>query len=152
MRTTTKIFLSLLAGLILVSPGQAQTGDWRAVESLAPGTRISVKIRFHMQCNVTRVTDAALMCELVHERIRPGEMTFNRKLIREVRLEHSDQANTAIGASLGGGVGVTVGASLGNRSLDRPVGALVLGTVGAIFGGAFGRDFPIFHGKVIYKR
>jgi hypothetical protein len=149
---TLKIFLSLLAGLILVSAAQAQTGDWRAVESLAPGTRISVKIRFHMLCDLTRVTDAALMCELVRQRIRPGEMTFNRKLIREVRLEHSDYANTAIGASLGGGVGSTVGASLGNRSLDRPGSALVLGTVGALVGGAFGRDFPIFHGKVIYKR
>jgi hypothetical protein len=142
----------MVACLILLSAAQAQTGDWRAVENLAPGTRISVKIRFHMLCNVTRVTDAALMCDLVHQRIRPGEMTFNRKLIREVRLEHSDQANTAIGASLGGGVCVTVGASLGNRSLDRPGGALVLGTVGALVGGAFGRDFPIFHGKVIYKR
>jgi hypothetical protein len=149
---TLKIFLSLLAGLILVSAAQAQTGDWRAVENLAPGTRISVKIRFHMLCDVTRVTDAALMCELVHQRIRRGEMTFNRKLVREVRLEHSDQANTAIGASLGGGVGMTVGASLVNPSLDRAAGALVLGTVGALVGGVFGRDFPIFHGKVIYKR
>lgn len=149
---TLKIFLSLLAGLVLVSAAQAQTGAWRAVENLAPGTRISVKIRFHMLCDVTRVTDAALMCELLHQRIRPGEMTFNRKLIREVRLEHSDPANTAIGAALGGGVGVTVGASLGNRSLDRPAAALVLGTVGGLLGGAFGRDFPIFHGKVIYKR
>jgi len=31
-------------------------------------------------------------------------------------------------------------------------GAFLLGGGGAIIGGFVGRDFPIFHGKVIYKR
>jgi hypothetical protein len=52
----------------------------------------------------------------------------------------------------GVGWGATVGASLSNPSLNREGEALLLGSIGAIAGGFFGRDFPLIHGKVIYKR
>ncbi len=151
---TLKIFCSVLAWLVLASAAQAQAGDWRALEHLAPGSRISVKIRFHVLCDFRGATDTILVCEPVRRRtlIGPGVVTFDRKRIREVRLEHSDEANTAIGATLGATVGAAVGASLRSTSLTRGGSALLLGGAGAIGGGFAGRDFPILHGKVIYKR
>jgi uncharacterized protein YcfJ len=151
---TLDVVLSMLAGLILVSDALAQAGDWRAVENLAPGTRISVNLRFHMLCDFRRATDARLVCEPVRRPILigPREITFDRKAIREVHLEYSDDANTAIGAAAGARVGAGLGAALGNSSLRSGGGALLLGGAGAIIGGFAGQNFPIVHGKVIYKR
>jgi hypothetical protein len=155
MRTRTlKIVLSTLAGLILVSAAQAQTGDWRAVKNLAPGTRISVKTRFHVLCDFLQATDAMLVCEPIRRAslLATGEIRVDRQRIREIRLEHSDDANAAAGAAIGAGVGAAVGASANRPSLTRGGGALLFGGAGAIIGGSAGRDFPILHGKVIYKR
>src|SRR5437899_2012893 len=106
-----EIVFPLLAGLILIPAAQGQAGDWRAVENLAPGSRISVKIRFHMLCDFRRATEAALVCELTLRGpfFRPHEIAFGRKHIREVRLEHSDDANTAVGTTVGATVGAAVG-------------------------------------------
>jgi len=151
---TLKIFCFMLACLMFASAAQAQAGDWRAVQQLAPGSRISVKIRFHVLCDFEGATDAVLVCEPVRRPtlMGPGEFRFDRKRVREVRLEHSDDANTAVGAAVGAGVGATVGASLSPRSLTSGGSALLLGGIGGIAGGFFGRDFPILHGKIIYKR
>jgi hypothetical protein len=149
-----EIVFPLLAGLILIPAAQGQAGDWRAVENLAPGSRISVKIRFHMRCDFRRATEAALFCEPTQRGpfFGPHEIRFDRKHIREVRVEHSDDANTAVGTTVGGAVGAAVGASVGNSSLSSGGGGLLFGGAGAIIGGFAGRDFPILHGKVIYKR
>jgi hypothetical protein len=84
-------------------------------------------------------------------RLHP-EAVYPRDKIRDVRLEHSDAANVATGAAIGGGIGAAIGASAHNQSLTRPGGALLFGTGGAIIGGFFGKDFPITHGKTIYRR
>jgi hypothetical protein len=110
--------------------------------------------RFHTLCIFERATDEQLVCEhILHGPRRafiPLERVYERNKIREVRLEHTDGANMATGAAIGGGVGAAIGASSGNGSLTRGGTALLLGTGGAIIGGFFGRDFPVTHGKVVY--
>jgi hypothetical protein len=131
-----EIGFPLLAGLILIPAAQGRAGNWRAVENLAPGSRLSVKIRFHMLCDFRRATEAALVCEPTQcgPFFGPHEIAFNRKYIREVRWEHSDDANTAVGTT----VGAAVGASVGNSSLNGGGGALLFGGAGAIIGGFAG--------------
>lgn len=157
MRHTRIIFL-VFAAVLLASTALAQTGDWQAVKNLRPGTKISVQggHSFHNLCIFEHATDEQLVCEHILHGPRgafiPSERVYERKRIREVRLEHSDAANMATGAAIGGGIGAAVGASAGNGTLTRGGGALLLGAGGALIGGAFGRDFPVAHGKVIYRR
>jgi hypothetical protein len=153
-----KIIFLLSAAVLLSSSALAQTGDWQAVKNLQPGTRISVQggHSFHNLCIFEHATDEQLVCEHILHGPRgaflPSERVYERKKIREVRLEHSDAANMATGAAIGGGIGAAVGASAGNGSLTRGGTALLLGTGGALIGGIFGRDFPVAHGKVVYRR
>lgn len=150
---TLSVTLSILAGLMLVPP-EARAGDWRAVENLAAGSRISVKAKFRTLCDFHRATDTVLICQPAQHSILtgPGEISFDRARVREVRLERSDHTNTAVGAAIGAGFGAAVGASARNPSLTPGGSALLLGGAGSIIGGFVGRDFPILHGKVIYKR
>jgi hypothetical protein len=154
-----RIYRSVLATLFFAPTAFAQTGNWQAVKQLEPGMKISVQVdhhSLHSTCYFQRATDDQLFCERVLHGVSrvliPPDAAYDRKEIREVRIEHSDRSNTAAGAAIGGGVGATLGAANGNGTLTREGGALLLGTVGALIGGSFGRDFPIFHGKVIYRR
>jgi hypothetical protein len=148
----------LLALPLLASMALAQARDWQAVKDLQTGAKISVRgaSPFHNLCIFESATDEQLICEHILRGPRgafvPRERVYERKRIREVRLEHSDAANIATGAAIGGGIGAALGASAGNGTLTRGGGALLLGTGGAIVGGLFGRDFPVVHGKVIYRR
>jgi uncharacterized protein YcfJ len=153
----TKTISLLLTLPILASMALAQAGDWQAVKHLQPGTRISVQgaSPFHLLCVFEHADDEQLVCELIRRGPRgasiPLERVYARKRIREVRLEHSDAANMTTGAAIGGGIGAALGASAGNGN-TRVGGALLLGTGGALIGGFFGRDFPVAHGKVVYRR
>ena len=157
MKNIEAIFF-LSAAVLLASTAPAQTGDWQTVKNLQPGTKISVHSasRFHNLCIFERATDEQLVCEHILHGPRgafiPSEYVYEREKIREVRLEHSDAANIATGAAIGGGIGAAVGAGNGNGTLTRGGGALLLGTGGAIIGGFIGRDFPVAHGKVVYRR
>jgi hypothetical protein len=154
----TKAIFFLLAAVLLASTAPAQTGDWQAVKNLRPGTKISVQYGrpFHNMCIFEHATDEQLVCERIlrgfSRAFIPPQAVYERKKIREVRLEHSDAANIATGAAIGGAVGAAVGAGAGNGTLTRGGSALLLGTGGALIGGAFGRDFPVAHGKVVYRR
>ena len=149
-------FLSTMLLLIFAAP--AQSGDWQAVRSLRPGTKISVRYQhsFHSMCLFQHATDDQLVCERIlrgtSRVLIPAEAVYQRDKVREVRLEHGDDANIAIGAAIGGGVGAAIGASVHSSAPTRPGSALLLGTGGAIIGGFFGRDSPITHGKVVYRR
>ena len=146
----------MLACLIFTSSAQAQPGGWRAVENLKPRSRISVKVHLRTICFFVRATHDELVCELPADHripFGPSQLTFDRQSIREVRLEHGEAADAALGAAIGGGVGAAVGASVkGSGSLTRGGGAILLGAIGGLVGGFFGRDFPPLHGKVVYKR
>ncbi len=141
-----RIFYLLMIILALSSGAVAQAGDWEAVRALAPGTQISIKTRLRNSCKFERATDTTLVCDPE----LPGftHLTFNRKRIRQVRLEHHDDTNTAIGIGVGAGIGAAVGAS----GRDRGGSAIVGAVGGALIGGFFNRAFPITHRRVIYKR
>jgi hypothetical protein len=158
-----RIIQSAFAFVMLIPSALAQAGDWQAVKGLAPGTNISVKAGHffaHTLCTVQRVNDDTLVCERIWH--GPASLqvpsvhvfTYRRKTIREVRLEHGDKSNAAIGAAIGAGTGVAIGATVGSHNApdSRQVGALLLGTLGGVMGGVFARDFPIVHGRVVYKQ
>src|SRR3989442_2953949 len=135
-----RIIHCMLAGLILASSAQAQTGDWRAVENLKPRSRISVKVHLRTICFFLRATHDELVCELPADHripFGPFQLTFDRRSIREVRLEHSEAADAALGAAIGGGVGAAVGASQKPETLTRGGGAILLGAIGGLVGGGF---------------
>jgi hypothetical protein len=144
--------------LLFAAGAQAQKGDWQAVKELAPGTTISIKSGHFFGhdplCIFERATNDRLECELVlrgPSRIfLPSDAVYNRNRILEVRIEHSEDWNVLTGAAIGGGIGATVGAV--SFRYARGPGALLYGLGGAGIGGLLGRDFPVFHGKVIYRR
>ena len=149
--------ISILIPLLLAPLTLAQRGDWQAVKNLAPGTRISVKARgvfAQSLCDFERATDNQLFCERAwrSRSFASPESVYDRKMVGEVRLEHTDRLNAATGAVVGGGVGAAIGATAGNGSLTRGGGALLLGGIGALVGGTFARDFPVKHSKVIYRQ
>jgi hypothetical protein len=153
----TKAIFFLSAVVLLASTAPAQTGDWQAVKNLPPGTRISVKTGhfFANTCFFVSATDDQLVCERRRRMIIPPvppEAVYERSRVREVRLEHSEAANTLAGAGIGAGIGAAVGASSNNGTLTRGGGALLLGGIGALIGGSFGSQFPVIHGMVVYRR
>lgn len=158
----TKVIFFLSAVLLLASAAPAQTGDWQAVKNLPPGTRISVRsnhLFVRNTCFFLSATDDQLVCErALHSRRRmiippiPPEAVYQRSRVREVRLEHGEDANMLAGAGIGAGVGAALGAGVNNGTLTRGGGALLLGSLGALIGGSFGREFPVIHGKIVYRR
>jgi len=158
MRQTRISYWQLAAFLLCAWGLHAQKGDWQAVKVLPPGTTISVKTGHFFGhdplCVVARVTDERLVCELlVHGPTRifmPSEAVYDRKRILDVRVEHSEETNVLTGAAIGGGLGAGLGAARSRTA--RGAGALLYGLGGAGIGGLLGRDFPVFHGRVIYRR
>jgi hypothetical protein len=152
----------LVAPLLLAASALAQTSGWQAVKNLQPGTRISIRtdhLFIRNTCFFLSATDDQLVCErAVHSRRRmiippiPPEAVYERRRVREVRLERSEAANTMAGAGIGAGIGAALGASSNNGTLTRGGGALLIGGLGALVGGSFGREFPVIHGKVVYRR
>jgi uncharacterized membrane protein len=84
--------------------------------------------------------------------INPAEITFDRRSIREVRLERSSNANAATGAAIGAAVGAAIGATNGNGTLTREGSGLLMGGIGGIVGHFVGKEFPILSGQIIYQR
>jgi hypothetical protein len=152
-RLSTLILSVFMFALSTTAP--AQKGDWQAVRSLAPGRRISVKAKVghfspRFTCDFTRATEELLSCYPAAPGFHP--MTFERSKVKQVRLEHSDQTNAAVGALVGAGVGAALGASNGNGTTTRGGGAILGAGILGLIGGCMGPVFPITHGKVVYKK
>ena len=150
-----RIIASLLVFTLIFSSAQAQTGDWRAVKNIPRGSPISVKVRVRILCIFQSATDDELICTRTNPLPSPiglDDLRFDRREIREVRLEHSEATNATVGDAIGAGVGAAVGASSNDGTVTRGGGALLIGGIGGIIGGFFGRDFPILHGKIVYRR
>ncbi|MFZ0637989.1 MAG: hypothetical protein WA755_08820 [Candidatus Acidiferrales bacterium] len=139
----------------IAASAQAQKGDWRAVEELPYGAYITVKTQYRFACMFQSATDAELICG--HGRGRfgapgAGEMKIDRASVREVRYEHMDHGNPAIGVAVGGALGAAVGSAVGVGVKAHIAGALIFGTIGAGLGAMMAANMPIFHRKVIYRR
>lgn len=168
----------VVAPLLLLAAFSATTyakkpnpeGNWQAVENLMVGTPISVKARgsVHLLCYFERATEHTLVCQPLRPAVpllapwpypapfpyplpsRPQEYVFKREQIQEVRLEHSEAANSVIGMGIGGAAGAALGAV--RVTSARGGAALIFGLVGVFVGGALGRTSPLFHRKVVYRR
>ena len=152
-----KILPALLLGMGCIASAVAQSSDWQAVKDIPPGTQISVTARhrfIHSLCIFQGASDEELVCEVnLHRRspFTPSSIRYPRNDVRKVRLEHSDASNIASGVAIGAGIGVALGATAPNHSGSREGGAILLGGLGGLVGGVLGRDFPLFHGPVIYR-
>jgi hypothetical protein len=148
-----RIISSMLALFMLGSSLQAQTGDWRAVKNLEPGTHIIVKAQRGYYCRVEGATDDQLVCEVQKRRsLRHVTLTIPRAEVREVRTLPNQAKSAWIGAGIGAGAGAIAGGS-GSRT-SRGANAFFGALAGAGLGALIGAFVPLFRirGKIIYKR
>ena len=149
--------LSLVIATLLVgshAQAQAQTGDWRAVENLEPGSQVIVKAQRRYACTFEGATEGELTCRVHHRWFRAVSIAIPRPEIREVRTLPNQAKDAWIGAGIGAGAGAI---AAGTTSRDYPgVNAFWGGLAGAGGGALVGSTIPIFqylikHGKCIYK-
>jgi hypothetical protein len=139
---------------------QAQTGDWRMVENLKPGSwvRVRTDAQRRIQCSVEGATDTELFCEVhVRRSLRTSTLSIPRSEIQEVRvLPNPDQAkDAAIGAAIGAGTVATDAAI--NAGVARGAYVFFGGLAGAGIGALIGASVPVFQvifqrSKLIYRR
>lgn len=75
-------------------------------------------------------------------------MFYDRRDVREVRMDPSDNFHSAVAAGVGFALGAIVGAS--NQSSVRGTVALIYGAFGALIGQHLGPSVALIHGPVIY--
>jgi hypothetical protein len=131
----------------------AQTGDWDAVESLPPETKIHVTLkhgRVFGHCRFQQASDDQLTCRIRRALPTFGtpfpsiELVYGRDEIRAIYLAHN---GAAIGAAVGAGSGAIIGTARDPvLGLNRGGTALVMG-VGMAIGAILD---PFFHGKAVY--
>jgi hypothetical protein len=140
---------SILAGLLFGSNAQAQTGDWRAVQDLNPGSRILVKSQHSYLCSVEGTTDEELVCEVQKRRsLGTSTIMIPRAEIREVRVLPNQAKEAWIGAGIGAGAGA-IAAGAGSRTY-KGANAFFGGLAGAGLGALVGAAVPVF--QVIFRR
>jgi hypothetical protein len=142
----------LLLLLLFASAARAQSSDWRVVQNLRPGTRITVKTQKSYACEVEQATEDKLVCHHP-SRFSRRTRTFQKSEIREVRLAVDMKQYAATGAAIGAAVGAIAGASIPtNVEQTRPLTAIATGFVGAGVGHITGGAIAIVKkGKVIYR-
>ena len=159
-----KLVLPIALFVVSIVPAaQARTGRWRDVMRLPSGTPISVQPTNaqRVTCLFLNATKTRLFCQIIVQAPFPYiirtdrayRLEFDRRIVREVRLEHSDATNSLIGVGIGAGVGAALGAAGGNQTAaERKGSAVIFGMFGALIGGVIGKNFPLFHRNVIFKR
>ena len=171
MRTQHLISFVLITAFLVPAAG-ARKRSWENVEKLPPGTSISVKsVWLRTQCTFVSATDDELDCDPVPPSgpvyrswppapfpipyppaSRSGLAVYRREDVLEVRLEHSVPVNELTGVGIGAAAGAGAGAANDSGTLTRGGGALLGGLIGGLIGGVIGRNSPIFHRGVIFKR
>ena len=151
--TFSKPFYLLCAVLVLTAISSASDGDWEIVKSLPSGTPISVKAKLRHMCTFQLATDTTLTCRPKISGPSSWILSFERKEIRQVRLEHGDDTNELIGFATGGAIGFAMGAG-GHRvdTSSRLFDGVVAGALFGFAGRFMNRALPITHKSVIYKR
>jgi hypothetical protein len=142
---------------LLASYCAAQTGNWAAVEGLAPGTAIEVSAGGKKLHGEFDYADPERLILWWDQRSFPGRVVVKREVarseVRQVRVVYrtaSVAAGAAIGAGIGAGIGVAVDSTAKNHE-DRSLTAVVGGLLGAGLGAAIGKIHPFVKGSVIYR-
>jgi hypothetical protein len=153
-----RTFVSLLLVIVfIVTSTAAQSGDWAAVEGLAPGTDISLRTTRgqKLQGELDSVAPDRLVI-WSQERDFPGAKIVRRELprgdVKRIRLNHRVGSMLA-GAAIGIGVGVGMGAAIDTQSRsneDRGIASVVFGLLGAAIGAGIAKYHPFLKGKTIY--
>jgi len=141
----------LLAIPLLASLAQGRKTDWRAVQHLPAGTRLTIKLkhgRTFGHCDFLGATNDTLTCEYGGFQ-RDVQLQYSRDNIKAVYLVHNARA---IGFGIGAGVGAVIGAaathgSLVNHEFFAALDAGILGGLGYFFGMVLD---PFFHSKAVY--
>ena len=102
--------------------------------SLPTGTPISVKAKLRHYCSFERATDAVLACSPRLGSRQTTTISFERKEVRQVSLEHSDDTNALRGLTTGGAIGFAIGAS--GHKIDTGTRVIEGVIAGAIVGGS----------------
>lgn len=145
-------FYLILTVFVLLPIGYAQKGNWQAVESLAPGTSISIQARHRVHCNFLGADNNSISCEQNLSALRVShEFAFDRTEVRQVRVEHP-AASMFLGAAIGAGAGVGYGSTGGSGSLTKGGTELVGGALFGFLGGVVGRETHIIPGTIIYQK
>lgn len=156
------IATSLLVIVLFVPCAHAQKGNWQAVEKILPGMPISVvnQQRDRLMCYFEHATDDQLICRTLPRSsgfpfptpVERYNALFERRDVREVRLEHAAGTNALIGGGIGGAVGAALVARLDEGAGPKGGAIGFASMVGALLGAVVGIDRPLFHRKTIYKR
>jgi hypothetical protein len=155
MQTFARVVVALAW---LTSLAAAQTGDWFAVESLPPETKIHVTLkhgRVFGHCRFQQASDDRLICCIRRALPTFGtpfpsiELVYGRDEIRAVYIAHNW---AAIGTAVEAGSGAIIGTARDpvpglNRGGTALANAAVLGGVGMAIGAILD---PFFHGKAVY--
>ena len=166
MMRTQHLVASILLGCVVSlhaqTAPQPQTprpnpkSDWWMVESIEPGTSISIQTdgRWH-HCVFDRAADEYVKCS-PRSSTRPtptGTLDYRRTKVTKVRVERTIDASAPLGALIGAGIGVGVGAIRGGNGDTTLSGELMIGAgLGALFGGVTGHVFPFRHSVVVYQQ
>lgn len=140
-------------------PLQNPKSNWTIVESIEPGTTISIQAGGHWhKCVFDRAADEYVECSprrLVFAPVSPitGVVDYRRAKITKIRIRKTIPASGPLGVLLGVGIGVGLGAVEGNSGGFTRSGEMQgLGLIGGIAGGTTGYIFPFHHNVVIYQQ
>jgi hypothetical protein len=122
------------------------------VKDMPPGWQIKVVAGHNYSCVFVRATDDELICGTVQRGwiSDPREIHFRRDIIREIRVDHGDDANSLAGAAIGGATGVGL-AAVASDGCCKGGAALLVGLIGTAIGAHVGHDVHILRGEVVYR-
>jgi hypothetical protein len=126
--TTAAMFLTLLAS------AHAQTSDWKVVQQIPPGSRLSLAAfpSVISDCVFQSATEEKLWCK---QGWRSRSKEFDRRNVWQISL-HGRRRPRHLGKIVGGSVGGAVGAlgSDGVGARDRVAASLLIGGLGVMLG------------------
>ncbi|HEX4484845.1 MAG TPA: hypothetical protein VH088_01170 [Terriglobales bacterium] len=157
MRRPPKICAILIAFVASLG-AHTQSSDWKYLEDLPQGARISVasfQSLAPVECVFRHANEQTLRCDPVHRR-HGRQFEFNRRSVWQVRLQRRENHNHHWGAIIGGSIGSIVGVAAPSENAsakDRVLTGMVLGGIGAVIGATADHDLPhVSVGPVIYEK
>ena len=138
------LIIMLLSSTLAMAQSPAASGDWGAVQVLAPGEEIVVNLKDgrSVKGKLASVTDAELSLTRNNKSETFGTDRIFQIYRRKRKAEKGKYA--AIGAGIGAGAGLGIGLAKNSPPVDDgeiyPIGGTILGAgIGAIGGFLFGQ-------------